>query len=66
MLVVSRKQGEEVVIGGDVRVKVVEVSGNRVRLAFCAPRDILIRRSELCPVPAELSDDEFSLVLVEA
>lgn len=47
MLVLSRKQGEEIVIGGDVRVRVVEVSGTRVKLAFHAPADVAIHRSEV-------------------
>lgn len=47
MLVLSRTLGEEIVIDGNVRVKVVEVRGNRVRLAVCAPKDVPIRRSEL-------------------
>ncbi len=47
MLVLSRTLGEEIVIDGNVRVKVIEVRGNRVRLAVCAPKDVPIRRSEL-------------------
>jgi hypothetical protein len=34
MLVLTRRIGEEIVIGGDVRVKVVLVKGDRVRLAY--------------------------------
>jgi carbon storage regulator len=63
MLVLSRKQGEEIVIGGNIRVKVVEVGGNRVKLAFSAPVEVPIRRSELTP---PISSDEFSIVLVGA
>jgi carbon storage regulator len=37
VLVLSRKPGEKVVIGNGVTVTVVEVRGNRVRLAFDAP-----------------------------
>ena len=47
MLVLSRKQGEEIVIGGDVRVRVVEVTGTRVKLAFHASAEVPIHRSEL-------------------
>lgn len=47
MLVLSRKLGEEIVIGGNVRVRVVAVNGNQVRLGFTAPADVLIRREEL-------------------
>ena len=62
MLVLSRTLGEEIVIDGNVRVKVVEVRGNRVRLAVCAPKDIPIRRHEL--VDDDAMADEFSTVIV--
>lgn len=47
MLVLSRKLGEKVVIGNDITLTVVEVNGNRVRLAFDAPDDVRILRAEL-------------------
>jgi carbon storage regulator len=47
MLVLSRKPGEEIVIGGNIRVMVVEVRGNKVRLGFTAPPEVPIRRDEL-------------------
>jgi len=49
MLVLSRKQGEEVAIGGNIRLTVVAIRGNRVRLGFTAPPDVSIQREELCP-----------------
>ena len=56
MLVLTRKTGEKVVIGGGITVTVVEVQGNRVRLAFDAPDQVRILRAELLggqdrPVP---------------
>ncbi|HZT81661.1 MAG TPA: carbon storage regulator [Gemmataceae bacterium] len=47
MLVLSRKPGEKVVIGGGITVQVVSVRGNRVRLAIDAPDDVHIVRAEL-------------------
>lgn len=47
MLVLSRKVGETIVIANDVRVTVVEVCGNRIRLGLEAPVDVKIQRSEL-------------------
>jgi len=47
MQFLSRKPGEKVVIGGGITVTVVEVKGNRVRLAFDAPNDVRILRAEL-------------------
>jgi carbon storage regulator len=48
MLVLSRKQGQEVVIGDNIRLTVVAISGNQVRLGFTAPPDVSILREELC------------------
>ena len=47
MLVLSRKVGEEVIIGDNIRVTVVAINGNHVRLGFEAPRDVHIYRQEL-------------------
>ena len=47
MLVLSRKLGEKVVIGGHITLTVVEIRGNQVRLAFDAPKHIRILRGEL-------------------
>jgi carbon storage regulator len=47
MLILSRRVGEEIVIAGDVRVRVTKVHGKRVRLAVEAPDDVLIHRGEV-------------------
>ena len=47
MLVLSRKVGEEIVIGDNIRVRVVSVQGNQIRLGFDAPREVSIQRAEL-------------------
>jgi carbon storage regulator CsrA len=47
MLVLSRKAGEKVVIGNGITLTVVEVKGNRVRLALDAPDQVRILRGEL-------------------
>ena len=48
MLVLSRKTGERVWIGGSVRVEVLEIGGGRVKLGFSAPPDVDILREEIC------------------
>jgi carbon storage regulator len=48
MLVLSRKPGEEVIIGGDIRLTLIEIRGNRARLGFTAPVGTPIWRKELC------------------
>jgi carbon storage regulator len=49
MLVLSRKSGESIVIGDDIRVTVVAVEGNRLRLGIEAPRECRILRGEIKP-----------------
>jgi carbon storage regulator len=48
MLVLSRKMNESVIIDGGIRVMVVGVRGNQVRLGFEAPHGVRIFREELC------------------
>jgi carbon storage regulator len=47
MLVLSRKAGETIHIGEDIRITVSTVQGNRVRIAVEAPEEVLILRGEL-------------------
>jgi carbon storage regulator len=47
MLVLSRKLGERVCIGKDITVTMVEVRGNRIKLAIQAPDHVTILRGEL-------------------
>lgn len=47
MLVLSRRVGEEIVINDNIRVTVVAVKGDRVRLGIVAPRDVTVDRSEV-------------------
>jgi carbon storage regulator len=47
MLVLSRKPGASIVIDGTIKVTVIEVRGNMVRLGVEAPQDIRVHRGEL-------------------
>jgi carbon storage regulator len=47
MLILSRKLGETVVIDGRVRVKVVRVEGDVVKLGIEAPAEIPVHRQEV-------------------
>jgi carbon storage regulator len=47
MLTISRRQGERILIGDDVVVEIVEVSGGSVRVGITAPRERRIYREEL-------------------
>ena len=47
MLVLTRRAGESVVIGGNVVVTVVEVRGDVVRVGIEAPREVQVHREEV-------------------
>ena len=47
MLVLTRKEGEQIRIGDDIVVTVVRTGGDKIRLGIEAPSDKVILRSEL-------------------
>jgi len=47
MLVVSRKIGEELKVGNDIIVKIIDIDKNQVKVGIDAPRNIMILRMEL-------------------
>ena len=59
MLVLTRKRGEQIVIGENIKLTVVAVHGGRVQLGVCAPRDVSIQRKEAHgrPCPDRQSDN---------
>jgi len=63
MLVLSRKIGERIHIGGDTFVEVRRVAGNRVTLAVSAPKEVRILRGELFEAAGsfDVLDDEPSV-----
>lgn len=62
MLVLTRKMNEEIVIAGDIRLKVLEITGNRVRLGICAPNQVPVMRGELLARAYESAIEEVELV----
>lgn len=47
MLVLTRKPKQQIMIGDDIVINVVEVQGDNVRIAIEAPREIKIYRGEI-------------------
>jgi carbon storage regulator len=47
MLILSRKSGESIVIAGNIRVKVVRVEGEVVKIGVEAPASVPVHRQEV-------------------
>lgn len=47
MLILSRRTEESIMIGDNIRIKVLEVHGDMVRLGIEAPRDLKVYRTEI-------------------
>jgi len=47
MLVLTRKTNESIIIGDDVKVTVVEVKGEQVKLGISAPKRVTVHREEV-------------------
>lgn len=47
MLVLTRKNGEAITVGDQIRIRVLDVKGNQVRLGIEAPDDLRIYREEI-------------------
>jgi carbon storage regulator len=47
VLILTRKIGETVTIGDDIRVQVVDIKGHQVRLGITAPADCAVHREEI-------------------
>ena len=53
MLVLARRRNEGIVIGEGIKVTIVEVRGNQVRLGIEAPKDVRVLREELTGAETE-------------
>ena len=47
MLIITRKPGEKIMLGDDVTIEVIEVSGSSVRIGIAAPRSVPVYREEI-------------------
>jgi carbon storage regulator len=47
VLILSRREGETIVIDGTIRVTVIEVRGDQVRIGIEAPRSVSVHREEV-------------------
>ncbi len=47
MLVLTRKVGQEIIIGDHIRITITQVKGDKVRIGIDAPADISVDRQEV-------------------
>ena len=55
MLVLSRKPLQSIMIGSDIKITVVKVDRNQVRIGIEAPPDVTILRDELVGVSESIA-----------
>ena len=47
MLILTRKEGESIVIAGSIRITVLDARGDQVRIGIEAPRSVTVHREEI-------------------
>lgn len=57
MLVLTRKAGEEIVIDGCIRIRLLQTGQGRIRLGIEAPADVPVIRGELLELSSKSPAD---------
>ncbi|MDA8563177.1 carbon storage regulator [Mariniblastus sp.] len=57
MLVLSRKKNETIIIDGRIKVEILKIKGNTIRLGITAPKEMKVLRGELSPFEVEIEAD---------
>ena len=47
MLVLSRKRGESIIINSDIKITVVQITGDKIRIGIEAPENVPVHRKEV-------------------
>ncbi len=53
MLVLSRKLGQRFQVGGEIKITIVKIDRNSVRIGIEAPDDVTVHREEIAVVERE-------------
>lgn len=47
MLALSRKLGESIIIGKDIKISILEIKGDQIKIGIDAPKNVTIYREEI-------------------
>jgi carbon storage regulator len=47
MLILTRKPGETIIVGYNIKITVLSIKGNQIHISIEAPKDITIHREEI-------------------
>lgn len=47
MLILTRKLGESITIGSDIKITLLEIKGKQIRIGIEAPPDVIVHREEV-------------------
>jgi carbon storage regulator len=47
MLILGRKEGEEIYLGNDIKIKITDINSGAVKIGIDAPKELLVLRGEL-------------------
>ena len=47
MLILTRKLGESITIGSDIKITLLEIKGKQIRIGIEAPPDVMVHREEV-------------------
>lgn len=62
MFVLTRRQGETIVINGDIQVSIIALKGGKVRIGIEAPEWVTVDRQEVHQRRAEFTDASENLI----
>jgi carbon storage regulator len=53
MLILTRKLGESITIGNDIKITMLDIKGKQIRIGIEAPPDVIVHREEIFKVIQE-------------
>lgn len=58
MLILSRRLGESIVIGEDINITILGITGNQIRIGIDAPKTVAVHREEIYQKISNHSDSK--------